>query len=63
MYDHMTIADFTIGDRVELHPAHALWMQGARYGTVTEVGKQIVHVKLDVAFGTWPFAPTNLRIV
>ena len=25
---------YTIGDRVELHPATDLWMRGARYGEV-----------------------------
>ena len=26
--------EINVGDRVELHPAHDLWMMGARYGTV-----------------------------
>ena len=29
----------SVGDRVELHPATDLWMRGARYGTVTKIGK------------------------
>jgi hypothetical protein len=41
---------FTVGDRVELHPATDLWMKGARFGEV--VGMSLtpndrVHVKLD----------------
>lgn len=41
---------YTIGDRVELHPATDLWMRGARYGTVVRCSltpKDRVHVKLD----------------
>lgn len=41
---------YTIGDRVELHPAHDLWMRGARFGEVVGVRstpKDRVHVKLD----------------
>ncbi len=29
-----SVIDFSTGDRVELHPATDLWMQGARYGNV-----------------------------
>jgi hypothetical protein len=35
------------GDRIELHPASDLWMQGVRFGTVTRVGKTWVHFKDD----------------
>ena len=40
---------FTIGQRVELHPACGLWMQGARYGEVVAVNPrtQCAKVKLD----------------
>lgn len=37
-----------IGDRVQMHPATAEWMQGDRFGVVVEVGKTgKLHVKLD----------------
>lgn len=41
---------YTVGDRVELHPATDLWMRGARFGVV--VGMSLtpndrVRVKLD----------------
>ena len=39
---------FKPGDRVQLHPATDLWMQGARYGTVVRTTSLRVHVKLDV---------------
>ena len=41
-------ACFSIGDRVELHPAHDLWMRGARFGTVEKLGTKWVHVRLDM---------------
>lgn len=41
------LAEFFVGDRVQLHPATDLWMRGARYGTVTKVTKTHVHVKVD----------------
>lgn len=42
--------NYSVGDRVELHPACDLWMRGARFGTV--VGSSLtsadrVRVKLD----------------
>ena len=37
----------TVGARVELHPACNLWMQGARYGTITKVGRKRIAVQLD----------------
>jgi hypothetical protein len=40
-------ADFRAGDRVELHPGCDLWMRGARFGTVTKVGRKFVTVKMD----------------
>lgn len=42
-----TLQDFTVGQRVELHPATDLWMMGARFGVVTLIGRKYVHVKLD----------------
>lgn len=33
--------------RVQIHPATDLWMRGARYGTVTQVGRKNVRVHLD----------------
>ena len=52
-------ADFTIGTRVQLHPATDLWMMGARYGTVVKVTRTRVHVKLDTG-RTVAMAPTNI---
>lgn len=41
---------YSIGDRIELHPACDLWMQGARYGKVIGSSLTIndrVKVKID----------------
>lgn len=38
---------YTVGDRVELHPGCDLWVQGARYGTVTAVFAGKPHIRLD----------------
>lgn len=53
---------FAKGDRVELHPATDWWMRGAKYGTVTRVGKEYVHVALDKRPGRQPIPirPQNL---
>ena len=33
---------YSVGDRVELHPACDLWMMGARYGTVSaHIGRNV----------------------
>ena len=41
------VSDFWVGDRVELHPATDCWMSGAKYGTVTKLGRKWVHVRHD----------------
>jgi len=41
------MSQFNRSDRVQVHPAHDLWMRGMRYGTVTGVGKKYVSVLLD----------------
>jgi hypothetical protein len=46
-YDMFTLADFKVGQRIELHPATNLWMAGARYGTMVRLGRKHVHVRLD----------------
>jgi hypothetical protein len=39
--------NFNEGDRVEISPRFDLWMEGARFGTVTRVQNGIVHVRMD----------------
>jgi hypothetical protein len=37
-----------VGDRIELHPAHDLWMRGARFGTVRRLlPGDLAVVKMD----------------
>jgi hypothetical protein len=43
----MEINEIREGDRCELHPATDYWMRGARFGTVTKVGRKWVSVRLD----------------
>jgi hypothetical protein len=61
--EHQT---FKAGDRVELHPAHDLWMRGARYGTVERTSStgSVVWVRVDKASARlyW-FHPQSLRHV
>jgi hypothetical protein len=54
-YDYPRTA-FPTGQRVELHPATDLWMQGARYGVVVSAGYLRVAVRLDTTGRT-----VNLR--
>lgn len=50
------------GDRVELHPGMDLWMQGARYGTVTGTHKSgKFRVKLDRVNHTVKVGADRLR--
>lgn len=46
--------EYSVGDRVELHPGTDLWMRGARYGTVKRTSltpKDRVTVELDKLLG------------
>jgi hypothetical protein len=36
-----------VGDRIEMHPASDLWMRGARFGSVVDVGRTTATVQLD----------------
>ena len=40
---------FTIGDRVQIHPSHDVWMMGDRFGQVEKLGRKYVHVRMDVS--------------
>ena len=52
--------DFTVGQRVALHPGLTLWARGVRYATVTSVGRKWVHVLTDHGQTTY-FHPARLR--
>lgn len=55
-----TVRDFTVGQRVQLHPATNLWMRGAKFGEVVRVTTFYVYVKVDAIGRTYRFAPGNL---
>jgi len=41
-------AEVRPGDRIEIHPAHDLWMRGARLGTVKRINPNgLAVVKMD----------------
>lgn len=40
-------SELAVGTRIELHPGCNLWMQGARYGVITKVGRKRIAVQLD----------------
>lgn len=55
----MNIKDLQVGDYVGLHPATDLWMMGAKFGTVTKIGRKYITVR----FGAWKTArvrPENI---
>lgn len=55
-----TLSDFSLGDRVQLHPATSRWMRGDRYGAVVGFGSKCLRVKLDRS-GTETFlSPRNV---
>lgn len=51
---------FTVGQRVESHPATDPWIFGDRFGTVTKIGRKWVHVKMDRSGRTLRFLPDLL---
>lgn len=58
--EHAVPKDFTIGQRVETHPATSAWMMGDRYGEVVKVGRKFVHVSMDRSGRTLRWSPRNL---
>jgi hypothetical protein len=59
----MELHELKAGDRVQLHPASTLWMQGARFGQVVSLGRKFAHVKLDRREGVFPVHPRNISEV
>lgn len=44
---NLLLSQYSVGDRVELHPATDAWMSGDRYGEVTKIGRFYLYVKMD----------------
>ena len=55
-------ADFTVGQRVQIHPATSLWVSGARYGTVVKITRTRVHVRMDMG-RTFAMDASNIAYV
>lgn len=54
------LASFTIGQRVQTHPATDRWMMGDRYGNVVKIGRKYVRVSLDRSGRSIDFPPSQL---
>jgi hypothetical protein len=54
------LADFMVGDRVEMHPATDAWMMGDRYGEIVKIGRRVLHVRLDKSGRTRTVHPFNI---
>ena len=54
------LASFTIGQRVQTHPATDRYMMGDRYGSVAKVGRKYVRVHLDRSGRTMDFHPSQI---
>lgn len=59
------VSDFSVGDRVELHPVCDQWMAGDKYGEVVSISEDRgeVRVELDVSVKVIWVSPDLLRIV
>lgn len=44
-YNGFMIKQFKVGDRVRIHPASSWFMRGITWATVTEVGRQYLHLE------------------
>jgi len=51
---------FTVGQRVELHPACDAWMQGDRFGVIVKIGRKYLHVKMDRSGRTLAMRPHHV---
>lgn len=60
----MQVSDFTIGQRVELHPATDDWMRGDRYGAVVRISRAgTVYVRLDKSGRTRRCRAIDLTVI
>jgi hypothetical protein len=59
---HTTPSEFRVGQRVQLHPGLDQWMRGDRYGTVTKIGRDKVHIQTNHNY-KMRLTPSRLEIV
>jgi len=55
--------NYTIGQRIQTHPATDQWMMGDRYGEVVKIGRKYIHVKMDKTGKILKFLPRYLQEV
>jgi len=54
---------YTVGERVELHPGLDAWMRGDRFGVVVKLGTKYVHVMMDRSKRTLKVAPNYMDVI
>jgi hypothetical protein len=59
--DTYTLADFKVGQRVELSPATDAWMMGDRFGEIVKIGRAYLHVRMDRSGRTLRISPANIH--
>jgi hypothetical protein len=52
--------DFSIGDRIQLHPATDAWMRGDRFGQIHKVTQKFYYVSMDVSGRVLRVPPCNI---
>ncbi len=60
MKERYHISDFSIGTRIEIHPATNRWMMGDRYGEVKTIGRKVLQVQMDRSGKTIRVHPDNI---
>lgn len=62
--DDFALSDFTVNNRIELHPATDAWMRGDRYGTIVARGRKYLRVKMDRSLRVIKVSPASVgRII
>lgn len=57
---NLLLSQFSVGDRIETHPATDPWMMGDRYGKVVKIGRFYLHVKMDRSGKVRKMVPENI---
>lgn len=57
---NLLLSQYSVGDRVELHPATDAWMMGDRYGEVVKIGRFYLHIKMDRSGKVRKVVPENM---
>ena len=57
---NLLLAQYTVGDVVELAPHTDAWMRGDRFGKVVDIGRFYLHVKCTPSGKVRFFVPENI---